>query len=173
MFVPISEKIAETIGPEDDEDEPKGSLRMLHPLCFCRQSRRLVSLSCKAQMAFSSEIAEGFFFEFSFEIAVLSLDGTMESFATQNPRVAAEYLGEIDRAYVRRMVAACYVRLIEEIGPSATIYRVTKMPLSAGAKPMAKHDFLTAALEDAGYRVDEAGTDALGRGFWLMRRRSY
>ncbi len=138
------------------------------PLAVCADSARLVSVVCRLEHVFDTYIYCGFFHEIAFEIEIISLDGSQQSFSTQNRNIALQYIPDRMRPAIIGLVADGYESLIRIIEPRV-IYRVTKTPASV-TNAMAKHAVLTRRLETLGYAIEEVGTDRFARRFWLMER---
>lgn len=137
---------------------------------ICRETRRIVSVVCRLSIAFDTNIFDGFFHEIAFEIEVISLHGSTESFAPQNRTDAASFIPPEMRKEIIYIVTEGYSRLVELISPRV-IYRVTKTAASL-RKAIPKHDVLTRHLQGLGFEVRQAGTDRFMRRFWLMERRN-
>jgi hypothetical protein len=135
------------------------------PLARCDDTQRLVTVQTKLLWA---ENGGAVFFECVFEIVVISLDDTRETFATQEREAAKPFIPDEIRPLVMDIVLRCYQRLLTHVKPGL-IYRVTKESRPS-EKALAKHVRLTNWLEYLGYRVLETGTDALGRTFWWMEK---
>jgi hypothetical protein len=102
-----------------------------------------------------------------FQIEVISLDGRWQSFETDRRDVAKPYIPDELRPLVIEIVKDSYIRLIREIEPN-TIYPKTTMT-GFLPKAMAKHESLTAAIENEGYDIIDADNDRDGRWYWLMK----
>ncbi|WP_448190100.1 hypothetical protein [Azospirillum sp. sgz301742] len=138
------------------------------PLAFCSETGRLVTVDSRLVPA---EYGGASFWEFSFEIAVLSEDGSEESFTTQDREIARGYIPESVRSRVMDIVGQACRKLLDKERPSG-LYRVTK-GRSLPGKAMRKHETLTAVCVEAGYGVTQTGTDPAGRTFWAMSRTVY
>ena len=138
------------------------------PVAICADSARLVNVVCRLESVFDPAIYCGFFHEIAFEIEIISLDGALESFSTQNRNISSRYLPEKLRPSIIHFVADGYESIIHLIEPRV-IYRVTKTPASL-VNALLKHNVLTRRIESLGYVVAETGTDRFTRRFWLMER---
>jgi len=106
--------------------------------------------------------------EFSFSIAVVSLDQTHEEFQTQDRQIAAPFIPDGVRPSVMRVVCSCLDAMVKRAKPLG-VYRVVKEP-NAHEKALKKHEMLTEVLENTGYFVEDQGTDPFDRRFCTMRR---
>jgi hypothetical protein len=113
-------------------------------------------------------IYEQDFWEFSFTISVIALDGSCEEFATQDGRIASGYIPRKLRSFVLELVQISLRLLIGRVKPEL-VYRVTK-GRDLPEKALRKHHLLTETLVECGYKVQESGTDQHGRTFWLCER---
>ena len=158
--------------PENQSDfeilQNGNSAKFSYALAECAQTNRLLNVVSNLSYGFDAAIPTKFFHELAFEIEIISLNGEMESFSTQNRNIAANFIPATARSRVIHLAATGYARLIELIQPNV-IYRVTKTPISI-AKALPKHNILTHRIEALGYAVVETGTDRHNRGFWLMER---
>lgn len=106
------------------------------------------------------------YFEFWFEILVVSNDDDREPFSVQDGRRSRGFVPDAVRRDVLECVCAGLEILVRDIRPVA-IYRVVKsagMPLKA----MRKHEIVTDVLMNMGYRISRTGLDPARRTFWLM-----
>jgi hypothetical protein len=108
------------------------------------------------------------FWEFSFTISVISLDGGFEEFATQDSKMAAPYIPDGIRGTILIWVCLALKKLVAQVQPER-VFRVTK-GRNLPEKALRKHHLLTGALVECGYRVQETGTDPFGRAFWVCER---
>jgi hypothetical protein len=106
-------------------------------------------------------------FEFVFEFAVTSPDGTIEEYSTQNREIVLNLVMPETRPHILPTVCNALEALVEEVHPSA-IYRVTKSR-NLPEKALIKHNLITSTLQSMGYEIAESGTDRLRRRFWVMR----
>ena len=79
MFIALS--VDPKVVIEFETDDHGVALR--YSIAYCAETHRLVSIVARMAPAFDSQIAQGHFHEFSFEVAVDSRDESFESFATQ------------------------------------------------------------------------------------------
>jgi hypothetical protein len=140
-------------------------------LLVCHETSRMLQLVCRLDLSFSSSMDVGYFHEFSFELAMLSLDGSSEDFTTQDRDIVRKYLPQECVKDVLPLVERNCRALIERFAPN-TIYIVTK-DRNPPEKAMEKHLLITKAIENAGYYVLDAGTDPFGRCFWLLRHKAF
>jgi hypothetical protein len=108
------------------------------------------------------------FWEFSFTVSVIALDGGSEDFATQDSKIARGFIPARIRGSVLNLVCES-LRLLLKIEKPDRVYRVTK-GRDLPEKAMRKHHMITSVLVEAGYHVEEMGTDPIGRTFWLLVR---
>jgi hypothetical protein len=108
------------------------------------------------------------FWEFSFTISVVALDGGSEDFTTQDSILARSFLPARIRGSILKLVCES-LRVLLGIEEPYLIFRVTK-GRNLPEKAMRKHHMITAVLAKAGYHVEETGTDRVGRTFWLLAR---
>jgi hypothetical protein len=87
---------------------------------------------------------------------------------TQDRDSAFSYIPSECRSEIMNLVKLGCYELVHLIAPNV-IYRVTKSA-NLAPKILAKHNLLTAVLENLGYEIVDAGTDRFGRWFWLMGR---
>jgi hypothetical protein len=139
------------------EQEP-GLLRAFTEIAS--DGQRVVAVVCEL-----ADIGKAYA-EFSYSIAVVSLDDSHEPFQTQDRTIAAGYIPADVRPNVIPLVADCLLALVEAGKPQG-VYRVSK---DSHERAMARHHLLTEVLESAGFLVEKQGTDAHGRRFCTMRR---
>jgi len=106
--------------------------------------------------------------EFSFEIAVYSLDDGELPFQTQDREIAVNYIPADVRPAIMPVVCDCLNALIDNT-KAPLVYMVTK-DRDLPKKAMPKYHMLIEALEAAGYRDANSGTELLGRRYWTMQR---
>lgn len=142
------------------------------PFAKCEETRRVAYVKSKM-----SEITDPLLlgqyqspYEFSFEIEVVSLDGSIEDFITQDRNLVRSYVGDKCASTIMPIVRWQLPALVYAVMPPI-IYRVTKMR-NPPEKALAKHNLLTDDLENLGYRVLECDFDECTRAYWVMERPS-
>jgi hypothetical protein len=131
---------------------------------IAKHDMRVVTVLC----VLAGMTLDGPFAEFSYSIAVVSLDDSFEPLETQDRNIAAGYIPADVRPMIMDVVCSCLRLLVEKVRPNG-VYRVVKEP-NPPEKALKKHHMLTMALKDLGYFVDEEGTDPYSRRFSVMRR---
>lgn len=160
MFVPLICEPPSILEIDQDGDDHV----IVVPVARDDNTSRIVTVDSHLALTWSGG---GSFFEFSFEISVMFLDGNGESFSTQDREIARRYLPEEARKLVMPIVLRCYERLLRHVRPDL-IYRVTKVR-HPNARALEKHHLLTRLLEHYFYRVIDTGTDPMGRMFWWLQ----
>jgi hypothetical protein len=148
---------------EADHDQPGHVVTV--PISWCDVTHRLCSLEARlSPFTYQSEPMA----EFEFSIVVASADGSEPPFMTQDRFVAAPYIPDAARPFI--MLTTCHAlrALVLDVRPDR-IYRVAK-EIGAHGKALKKHELLTDELLGLGYMLIDAGTDRIGRPYWLMGR---
>lgn len=126
---------------------------------------RIVSVDCELNdTPYLGEI----YAEFSFSIAVISLDDLSEPFQTQDRDIAANYIPSSIRHLVMAVVCEGLKSLILDKNPTA-VYWVTK-DRDPHEKALQKYNMLTETLIELGFSSSDEGTDVYNRRFWTMYR---
>jgi hypothetical protein len=128
--------------------------------------QRVVSVVCQL---IEANIAGQIHWEFSYWIAVFSLDDSTEPFETQDRNVAFPYIPSDVRPHVVPLVCECLKALVQRVRPALT-YWVTK-DRNPHEKVLPRYYILKETLENEGYSPCREGTDPYGRRFWTMERR--
>ncbi|WP_207461673.1 hypothetical protein [Azospirillum sp. SYSU D00513] len=135
------------------------------PIAACLLTQREVYVDSRLVPA---DYAGQSCWEFSFEIAVVSLDESYESFTTQDHSIAKNYIPDEVRPMVMVIVNRACSLLLNEQAPER-VYFVTK-GRNVPEKGLQKYWILMSTLEACGYEEIEHGTDPAGRTFWVMDR---
>jgi hypothetical protein len=161
MFTSLLDGGDDVVEVFDDDGDKVVSM----PIAESHDGNRVVSVDCRFGLGCDDV---GDFWEFSFEITVISWNDDYLPVSTMDRDIAANYIPANVRPRVMEIVCRSLRALIEHVQPER-IYRVTKVRLPP-AKAMPKHHLLTDLLVSCGYTVTRSGTDRWGRSFWLCER---
>jgi hypothetical protein len=160
MYKPLIN--AEILAAEITVDSYDSKLfEIIIPFAQSENGETIVSLKCEAKLV---DLEDRCFYEFSFHLLVVpdpaNRDEVLELWS---PATAANYIPEETRKLLLPTICECYKALVQNIN-KMPIYRVT---YGTGDVPK-RNQSLTNILENAGYEVEETGTDDFGRTFWMM-----
>lgn len=108
------------------------------------------------------------YFEFYFQIDVISLDGDHEDFSTQEREMACAYIPAEIRSKVLDLMVTGLGQLLTTVNPER-VYFVTKGQ-NLPDKALSKFGLICQACENTGYFTHEEGADPLGRRYWKMAK---
>jgi hypothetical protein len=139
-----------------------GNLEVTVPFAESEDGDTIVSIVCLGKRV---SYEDRVFWDFSFKIAVTpDPQDPEEVLEIWTPAAAAPFIPATARPHILATVAECYKALVRDAG-KLPIYRVCYP--TDGQIPR-RNELLTTTLEDAGYEVEESGTDESGRAFWMM-----
>jgi hypothetical protein len=160
MFRSLIDRVPDEIEVLEDEN---GFVTIV-PFAESEDGNKLASIDCHARRA---EYDGRSFYEFCFEISVTPVDDSNEDIMyIQAPEVARNFIPVDVKPFLLPTACKCYEKLAEATG-RPPIYRVT-YAANPSEEALRKHEKITEALQNAGYAIEEAGTDELGRAFWMM-----
>lgn len=136
------------------------------PIATCSATYRQVAIACElVEMTVFGEI----YWDFSYAVRVISLDGSYESFQTQERVVAAPYVPADARRFAMAAVCDALRLLIDQVNPRQ-VYWVMK-ERDPDEYALRRYQRLRETMENQGYIALDEGTDAYGRRFLTMGRK--
>ena len=156
--------VAVVTADEISIDKRDSSLSAIIPFAESDDGKTIIAVECQANLI---SFEEQVFYEFCFYISVTPVDESSEEITDiWAPEAARQYIPLETKKLLLPIVGECYKAFIREID-KLPIYRVTYAS-NPSEEALQKHDFLTAIIENAGYVIEETGTDEIGREFWMM-----